>query len=110
MASGKLFHMHLDDDTDQPAPKKRKVASTIERPRGVAAQFRQTDVSGVHEVSKMFKGKEFCVINGTRGLSKEEAEKRIAEVCMCYGGNIYMDSNFLYTVFSKYNRMTQRMH
>ncbi len=97
--------MHLDDDTDQPAPKKRKVASTIERPRGVAAQFRQTDVSGIHEVSKMFKGKEFCVINGTRGLSKEEAEKRIAEVCMCYGmlqgKYIYciVDSNFLYSLY-----------
>ena len=31
----------------------------------------------------MFDGKEFCVINGPRGLSKEEIERKIAEVRMC---------------------------
>jgi DNA ligase-4 len=80
MASGKLFHQ-LSSDTEQPPQaKKRKAASTVEKPRGVASQFRHTDVSDVHEVSSIFAGKEFCVINGTRGLSKEDAERKIAEV------------------------------
>ena len=81
MGSGKLFHQVTEDDLDQaPAPKRRKVGTAVERPRGVAAQFRQTDVSGVKEVSHMFEGKEFCVVNGTARLSKEEAERKIAEV------------------------------
>ena len=29
----------------------------------------------------MFEGKEFCVINGPKGLSKEDMERKIAEVC-----------------------------
>ena len=63
------------------APKRRKVASSrIERPRGVAEQFRQADVSDVREVSRMFEGKEFCVVNGARELSKHEIERKIAEV------------------------------
>jgi len=82
MASGRLTHQHMDDDMDlMPAAKRRKGASTrVERPRGVASQFRQTDVSDVQEVSKMLEGKQFCVINGPRGLSKEEMERKIAEV------------------------------
>lgn len=32
------------------------------------------------QVSKMLEGKQFCVINGPRGLSKEEMERKIAEV------------------------------
>ena len=51
MASGRLTHQHMDDLDSMPATKKRKGASTrVERPRGVAAQFRQTDVSDVQEV------------------------------------------------------------
>lgn len=80
MASGKLFHQVTGDELDQPATKKRKVASGIERPRGVAAQFRHTDISDVCEVSKMFEGKEFCVVNGTSRMSKDQAERKIAEV------------------------------
>lgn len=80
MASGKLFHQLADDEDQPPQAKKRRVASAVEKPRGVASQFRQTDVSDVREVSKMFEGKEFCVVNGTRGLTKEDAERKIAEV------------------------------
>ena len=66
-----------------PASKRRKVASTrVERPRGVAEQFRQADVSDVKEVSKMFEGKEFCVVNAPREMTKQEAERKIAEVTM----------------------------
>ena len=39
------------------------------------------------QVSKMFEGKEFCVINGPKGLSKEDMERKIAEV---YGSCMYM--------------------
>ena len=47
-----------------PAAKRRKGASTrVERPRGVASQFRQTDVSDVQEVCA-------CVMGG----GKEEVE------------------------------------
>ena len=90
MASGKLFHQLTDDGDQLPQAKKRKVASTIEKPRGVAAQFRPTDVSDVCEVSKMFEGKEFCVVNGTRGLSKEDAERKITEVCLTISGLVSM--------------------
>ena len=38
-------------------------------------------MSDVSEVSKMFEGKEFCVVNGNRELNKAEAERKIAEVC-----------------------------
>lgn len=79
MASGKLFHQQTADMESLPPSKKRKLASAIERPRGVASQFRQTDVSDVSATSKMFEGKEFCVVNGTRGLSKADAERKIAE-------------------------------
>ena len=52
IASGRLTHQHMDDSDIAPALKKRKVASSrIERPRGVATQFRQTDVSDVQEVT-----------------------------------------------------------
>lgn len=54
IASGHLAHRHYDDDMDRedvPKTKKRKVGTRIERPRGVAEQFRQTDISGVQEVS-----------------------------------------------------------
>ena len=64
-----------------PASKRRKVASSrVERPRGVAEQFRQADVSDVMEVSKMFEGKEFCVVNGPKEMTKQEMERKIAEV------------------------------
>ena len=64
-----------------PPSKRRKVAtSRIERPRGVAEQFRRADVSGVKEVSKMFEGKEFCVVNAPKELSKQEMERKIVEV------------------------------
>ena len=37
-------------------------------------------VTVVVQVSKMFEGKEFCIINGPREHSKEETERKIAEV------------------------------
>ena len=51
MGSGRLAYQHLDGDEDQPVTKRRKGASSrIEKPRGVAYQFKQTDVSDVEKV------------------------------------------------------------
>ena len=81
MASGKLFHqLTVEAESEPPPAKKRKVAAGVERPKGVASQFRHTDVSDVEELSKMFEGKEFCVVNGNSRLSKADAERKIAEV------------------------------
>ncbi|XP_064401547.1 DNA ligase 4-like isoform X2 [Halichondria panicea] len=80
IASGRLSYQHVGDGDQPPAAKKRRVGSArVERPRGVAAQFRQTDTTDVQEVSSMFDGKEFCVVNGPKALPKEEIEKKIAE-------------------------------
>eukprot|EP00731_Ephydatia_muelleri_P033439 Em0029g45a len=80
MGSGRLAYQHMDGSEDQPATKRRKTTSSrIEKPRGVASQFKQTDVSDVEKVSKMFEGKELCVINGPPGTSKEDLERKIAE-------------------------------
>ena len=46
----------------------------------MAEQFRRADVSGVKEVSNMFEGKEFCVVNAPKELSKQEMERKIVEV------------------------------
>ena len=52
LASGRLAHSHYEDTDAGPAPKKRKVVSSrVERPKGVAPQFRQTDISDIQEVS-----------------------------------------------------------
>lgn len=108
MASGHLAHHHLEGD-GAPATKKRKVGVRVARPRGVANQFRQTDVSDVQQVllhnewvwfslivnskvSSMFDGLEFCVINGSRSLTKQDIETKIAEVILVvikYNNNGY---------------------
>jgi DNA ligase-4 len=59
-------------------------SSRIERPKGVAPQFRQTDTSDVQEVSTIFGGKEFCVVNGSQKFSKEFMERKITE----HGGSL----------------------
>eukprot|EP00118_Oscarella_pearsei_P008725 m.46483 g.46483 ORF g.46483 m.46483 type:complete len:987 (+) comp33697_c0_seq3:313-3273(+) len=82
MAQGRLTHHHLtgdDEDTGSPR-KKRKVAVRPQRQRAVAAQFRPADVSSVSQVSKMFEGLEFCIVNGNPGgLSKGDLEKAVVE-------------------------------
>ncbi len=51
IASGRLSYQHVGDGDQPPAAKKRRVGSArVERPRGVAAQFRQTDTTDVQEV------------------------------------------------------------
>lgn len=50
-----MAHCHYDEDGEEgegglTTAKKRRRVTRVDRPRGVAAQFRQTDVSGVEEV------------------------------------------------------------
>ena len=50
-----MAHRHYDEDGEEgegglTTAKKRRRVTRVDRPRGVAAQFRQTDVSGVEEV------------------------------------------------------------
>ncbi|XP_065834565.1 DNA ligase 4-like [Oscarella lobularis] len=81
-AQGRLTHRHFDDDgEDGGTPKnKRKVAIRPVRQRAVAAQFRPADVSSVSQVSKMFEGVEFCIVNGCPGQkTKAELEKAVVE-------------------------------
>ena len=49
--------------------------------------------SSIIQVSRMFDGKEFCVINGPPGLSKAAIETKIVEVSNCY----------TYTAHSRYS-------
>ena len=55
IASGHLAHQHYDDEGKELPPSKKMrggagAGRRMERPRGVAAQFRRTDVSDVKEV------------------------------------------------------------
>ena len=54
MASGRLAHSHYDDEADggvAPGKKKRRALGVrVERPKGVAANFRPTDTSDIQEV------------------------------------------------------------
>ncbi|XP_031573134.1 DNA ligase 4-like [Actinia tenebrosa] len=80
MAEGKLTYQHTDmDGTSEPTRKKRRVAARVEQPRTVAAHFRPADVSSVTEVSKLFAGKEFCIINGPTSEPKAQLEKKVVE-------------------------------
>ncbi|KAK3736164.1 hypothetical protein QZH41_015551 [Actinostola sp. cb2023] len=82
IAQGKLTHQHTstEDNTTQPSKKKRRLAPRAEQPRAVAAHFRPADVSSVTAVSKLFDGKEFCIINGPTTHSKSHLEKKVVEV------------------------------
>ena len=51
IASGRLTHQHTDGGDGAPSAKKRRVATRIERPRGVAAQFKQVDTSKLEKVN-----------------------------------------------------------
>lgn len=51
IASGRLTHQHADGEDGAPSSKRRKVATRIERPRGVAAQFKQVDSSKLEKVN-----------------------------------------------------------
>jgi len=50
IASGRLTHQHADGEDGAPSAKKRRVTKRIERPKGVAAQFKQVDASKLEQV------------------------------------------------------------
>ena len=59
IASGHLAHQHYDDEGKELPPSKKMRGGSgagrrMERPRGVAAQFRRTDVSDVKEVREYY--------------------------------------------------------
>jgi DNA ligase-4 len=78
-----LAYKHYDGERgeeDGPPTKKRKGGGVkVGRPKGVAMPFRHTDVTGISEVSALFTGKEFCVINGSNDYTKQTIETKIAE-------------------------------
>ena len=86
IASGHLAHQHYDYDGEESPPNKKRRGGTgagrrMERPRGVAAQFRRTDVSDVKEVRSTAhllqkKGQKDCFVrererNGETVVSEE---------------------------------------
>lgn len=83
-AGGKLAGGKVElREEEEPTKKKRKVVTHVIRPT-LGAQFQAADLSDVTQTSKIFEGKEFCVINGPSSLSKAAIEKKVAE----YGGSV----------------------
>lgn len=62
IASGRLTHQHTDGGDGAPNAKRRKMATRIERPRGVAAQFKQVDTSKVEKVLTTQCKRNDCII------------------------------------------------
>ncbi|XP_062518588.1 DNA ligase 4-like, partial [Corticium candelabrum] len=82
MGEGRLTHQHLGlDDAYGGGPPQKKIKASVRLPRkrGVASQFQPADISTVTQVSKMFAGLEFCIVNGPSGHPKAKLEKSIAE-------------------------------
>ncbi|KAL3869402.1 hypothetical protein ACJMK2_042087 [Sinanodonta woodiana] len=84
-SGGKLAggYIELGEDDEGPAKKKRRVVSRAVRPT-LAAQFRAADISSIQQVSEVFEGKEFCIINGPQVCSKQDLEKKVVE----FGGTV----------------------
>lgn len=83
-AGGKLAGGKVElREEEEPTKKKRKAVTHIIRPT-LGAQFQAAELSDVTQTSKIFEGKEFCVINGPSSLSKAAIEKKVAE----YGGSV----------------------
>ncbi|XP_006814572.1 DNA ligase 4-like, partial [Saccoglossus kowalevskii] len=84
-AGGKLAIRHTGiEDTGEPSKKKARRVIRPSRVIGIASQFRGADVSNVKQVSEMFGGNEFCVVNVPKGHTKTDVEKKIVE----HGGSI----------------------
>jgi DNA ligase-4 len=64
--------------------KKRNVNLNNVKKATVDSRFRGIDASTVNQIGDIFKGKEFCVINGTNKYDKQQLEKKIAE----FGGSL----------------------
>ncbi|XP_070569622.1 DNA ligase 4-like [Ptychodera flava] len=85
LGGGKLAKRQMDlDETSEPKKKKTRVMTRPQKVIGIASQFKAADVSNVKQVSKMFEGRELCVVNGPPGHSKSTLEKKIVE----HGGEI----------------------
>ncbi|XP_077997197.1 DNA ligase 4-like [Glandiceps talaboti] len=82
---GKLANRQMElEESKEPKKKKARVMTRPQKVIGIASQFKAADISNVKQVSKMFEGREFCVINGPFSCPKPDIEKKIAE----HGGEV----------------------
>ncbi|XP_048580100.1 DNA ligase 4 [Nematostella vectensis] len=81
-AEGKLTSRHTSLG-EESAPAKKRSRTTQKRAEqtrvSVAPQFKPSEVSTVAKVSKLFEGKEFCIVNGPASHPKHSLEKMITQ-------------------------------
>ena len=63
MADGKISYKLADGSETSPS-KKRRVVLRVEFSRTVVDHLKSADLSVIKEVSRVFMGKEFCIVNG----------------------------------------------
>ncbi|EDO35746.1 predicted protein [Nematostella vectensis] len=82
-AEGKLTSRHTSLG-EESAPAKKRSRTTQKRAEqmrmSVAPQFKPSEVSTVAKVSKLFEGKEFCIVTGPATHPKPSLEKMITQV------------------------------
>ncbi|XP_025109281.1 DNA ligase 4-like isoform X2 [Pomacea canaliculata] len=59
--------------------RKRHIAPRVQHPK-LMARFQGADVSNVTQVSHLLSGREICVINGPSDMTKDELERKVAEM------------------------------
>ncbi|XP_068735127.1 DNA ligase 4-like [Montipora capricornis] len=80
MAEGKLTYQHTHSEhSSEPARKRRREALRVEHVTSVAEHFKPADLSSVKQVSQMFEGREFYIVNGPSTHTKAILEKKVAE-------------------------------
>lgn len=79
MADGKISYKLTDGNESSPS-KKRRVVARVERARTIADHLKSADLTDVKEISQLFTGKEFCIINGPSDFSKHDIEKKVVEL------------------------------
>ncbi|XP_002166379.2 DNA ligase 4 isoform X1 [Hydra vulgaris] len=80
-ACGKLTSKHIESESSTTSnKKKRRLDDHVDFPVAIGKQFKAADVSNINESSSAFKGKEFCVINGSLTCTKQQLEEKIAEM------------------------------
>ena len=85
---------------DEPAAKKSRGGPSL------ADSCRLADFSGVKVKSKCFSGKEICVMNGTRVLTKEELQKQVA----AGGGSLTLNPSIKSAAHSFITDFNQNLH
>ncbi|XP_075216917.1 DNA ligase 4-like isoform X3 [Lycorma delicatula] len=83
-ASGKLISSHITEDKS-PVKIKRMKMTTVTP--SVGHEFLGSDFSKVKSITKLFEGKEICVIIGNEDYSKRDLEAKIVE----NGGKVFQN-------------------